>query len=181
MKKRFLICLAGIMMICGCGNASKLDEEVISATNETVEETIVTVTGFDFTIPGGFTESTEIPSTWICDDNSGSTISYNEYPYSEDLVQITAEELKTELESTLSTEGYSVEVTINSFEPITLGDYEGFRIDLEYEYANTKIHQLEVVAISPSLVATIIYSDVNDSNHFAEFEASATGISAITE
>lgn len=186
MKKRFLICLLGLACICGCGNASNTpdinqqtndDQKDISAP---ADETSVSVIGFDFTVPEGFTEDPTSPGIWLADDESGANINYNEFPYDENMTHVTADDLKQEMENTLSTQGYDVQVSIDSFEEVKIDGYQGFQIELSYEYATTKIHQLEMVVITPDLAGTIVYSDINQSKYFEQYLTSAKSITVVT-
>lgn len=177
--------LCTICMLCGCGEITQTtsmstavkpvernSKEALSPTMEAK-----TVTGFHFNIPDGFTEDPSSSGIYIANDESGSSIAYSNYSYTDSITEYSESSMKKEMELELANAGYEVPVTIVSFESIKVDGYDGYLVDMKYEYGDKSIHQLEVIVITDTVIGNIIYTDVNDSGHMEQFQASTETIS----
>lgn len=166
------------------------DEERISLSREALEGSgkdtsladggLVTK-GINFEIPEGFAASEDTPGKYVLKrypiDASNIVYSRLEADYT---LQLMDEDYFAELIGESFDQDYSepVEVNITQFEHFTIDDVPAIRLKCEYDLEDNHFSQLMIV-VNGSETYVLCYTQTQDYDRMAEFEASAETIKVL--
>ncbi len=180
MKKKLsliVICCLAVSTLFACGGSkSNSSTEAVSSNGVNKKDSSQKITGFTFDLPDSFVPDNSKAGFYVADDESGANIQYYTLPFSESVYDCDADGMKAAMEAQLLEMGYEIEVTVDSFETITIDGFTSHKIVFSYEHGTTKFKQIQIVAITPELVGNIIYTDINDSGWMDEFEGLISSI-----
>lgn len=180
MKTRKLLstlCCMMLLSFIACGSNDTTPAEASVGVEETNEE-IQVVVDYTFDIPEGFSSDAEIENTWTANDQSGATIQYYTYPYSDSIIDYTPEKIVSEMESQFSSQGLDTTIQVLSSEEQEIDGCVAHILKLSYTLQTTNFIQTEVILVSNDLIGNIIYTDLNDSGYSDSFQDSIASIHA---
>lgn len=180
MKKKLsliVICCLTVSTLLACGGTkSSSSSKAVSTQNSQEKDSSNEITGFTFDLPDSFVPDNSKAGFFVANDDSGANIQYYTLPFSDSVYECDADSMKVAMEAQLLEMGYEIEVTVDSFESITIDGFTSHKIIFSYEHGTTKFKQIQIVAITPELIGNIIYTDINDSGWMDEFEESISSI-----
>ena len=149
---------------------NQLDTSVVENTRSTK--------GCSFSLPEDFQEAEDRKGMYVTGRYpiDASTISYAELEQDISLQLMTSDTFKEHMEEQFEASyGEKVELSVDTFEKITVDGYPGFRILCHYSVGTVDITQLEYV-INADKSYVIIYSQTGEYDRMEEYEASAATI-----
>lgn len=159
---------------------SQLTAELLeeNALDTSVVDNTHTTRGCTFTLPEGFEASEDMEGMYVTGRYpiDASTIYYAQLEQDMALQLMTKESFQEQTQENLrELYGETVEITIDSFEQISIQEYPAFRILCHYQVGDVKVTQLEY-AINADKTYMIIYSQTGDYDWMEAYEASAETI-----
>lgn len=163
------------------------EEELVSLSKEALEnsgkdtsltEGELVTRGIGFDIPEGFAESEEVPGMYVLKRYpiDASNIVYTKLD-ADYTLQLMDEEYFRQLIADSFAAGYGndVDVTISSFEHISIDGVPAVRLECEYDLEDNHFTQL-MVAVNGTETYMVCYTQTQDYDRMADFRASADSI-----
>lgn len=172
MRKVFLLgYVILLMLLVGCGNGAKeneVEEVMLEAEAEPKEAEL----GLRFELPVGFVADESEVGLFVTEGypDDISCILYQESEADERIELLTEEVIKEQTEAIYS-EVYDIDtvVTVNDFHRFKRNDYQGLRIDTQFDLDGQMIRKLEYVIITEDKNHSLTFMQPADMFRYDEF------------